>query len=168
MRIRTEHAADIDAVHAINAAAFPTVAEADLVNALREKASPIVSLVAEDAGSLIGHILFSPVTLANGTDVSIMGLAPMAVIPARQRRGAGSALVAAGLAECRALSVTAVVVLGHPQYYPRFGFAPASRFGITSVYPAPDEAFMALELVPGSLSGLSGTVHYHAAFDDLT
>jgi putative acetyltransferase len=168
MHIRRERAADIDAVYAIHAAAFPTAAEAHLVNALRANASPIMSLVAEDAGSLIGHILFTPVTLADDTGVSMMGLAPMAVIPARQRCGAGSALVAAGLAECKALGVAAVVVLGHPHYYPRFGFVPASRFGIASVYDAPDEAFMALELVPGILSGLSGTVHYHKAFDELT
>lgn len=168
MRIRKELATDFDAVFAIHAAAFPTVAEAQLVNALRTDASPIVSLVAEDAGSVIGHILFSPVTLPDCAGIKIMGLAPMAVIPARQRSGAGAALVAAGLEECRALGVAAVVVLGHPEYYPRFGFVPASRFGITCVYDAPDEAFMGMELLPEGLSGVSGTVHYNWAFNDLT
>jgi putative acetyltransferase len=168
MRIRKEQPDDIGAVYSINTAAFPTAAEARLVNALRADASPVISLVAEDAGSLLGHILFSPVTLEGGAAARIMGLAPMAVVPARQCSGTGTALVAAGLEECRALEVSAVVVLGHPGYYPRFGFVPASRFGIASIYDAPDAAFMALELVPGSLSGLSGTVHYHKAFDDLT
>jgi putative acetyltransferase len=167
VQIRKEQPADIGAVYAINALAFPTAAEARLVNTLRADANPVVSLVAEEAGALIGHILFSPVTLAGREQVSIMGLAPMAVVPARQRSGVGSALVAAGLEACRALAATAVVVLGHPAYYARFGFLPASGFGITSVYAAPDEAFMALALVPG-LSGLSGTVRYHSAFNDLT
>lgn len=167
-RIRRERAADRDAVFSLNVSAFPTADEARLVDALRAGASPVVSLVAEDAGAIVGHILFSPVTLPGRADIHIMGLAPMAVVPARQRSGIGSQLVAAGLEHCRAIGATAVVVLGHPDYYPRFGFVPASRFGVTSVYDAPDDAFMAQELAPGALAGLAGTVHYHRAFNDLT
>ena len=164
MQIRPEGAADIAAVRAVNRAAFETSAEADLVDALRDQAAAVVSLVAEDAGSVVGHILFSPVTLSGHAELKIMGLAPMAVLPAEQRRGIGSALVRAGLDRCQALGCGAVVVLGHPGYYPRFGFMPASRFGIGCEYDVPDEVFMALELEPGILRGQSGTIRYHAAF----
>lgn len=167
MHTRKECPADIDAVFALHTAAFPSDAEARLVNALRAAADPVISLVVEDTGVVVGHILFTPVSLAGCANGDIMGLAPMAVIPARQQSGIGCALVAAGLDACRAQGARAAVVLGHPQYYPRFGFVPASRFGIASIYDAPDEAFMALELVPNGLSGLSGTVRYHEAFNDL-
>ena len=155
---------DAGAVRAVNQAAFETNTEADLVDLLREQASPLISLVAEDAGSIVGHILFSPATLVAHTDLEIMGLAPMAVLPARQRQGIGSALARAGLDACRHIGSGAVIVLGHPDYYPRFGFLPASRFGIGCEYDVPDEAFMALELLPGALAGKSGTIRYHPAF----
>src|SRR2546430_3759974 len=139
IHIRPERAADIASVHALNRAAFETSTEADLVDALRERAKPIISLVADEAGSIVGHILFSPVTLSGCAELKIMGLAPMAVLPAEQRRGIGSTLVRAGLARCKQLGCVAVVVLGHPAYYPRFGFVPASRFGIASEYEVSDE-----------------------------
>jgi putative acetyltransferase len=164
MQIRAEQPADVAAVHAVNRAAFETTTEADLVDALRVQAEPMISLVAEDAGSIVGHICFSPVTLSGHAELKIMGLAPMAVLPAEQRRGIGSALVRAGLERCRQLGSAAVVVLGHPEYYPRFGFVPASRFGIGSEYDVPDDVFMALELEAGILNGKSGTIRYHAAF----
>lgn len=198
MLIRAEEEKDWAAVHALNAAAFETPAEADLVEALRIQAHPVVSLVAEHAGAVVGYILFSPVTLSGHTDLArdshtviaqsadplaltqrledlaakqhensgpaILGLAPMAVAPSHQRQGIGSALVRAGLERCRALGSGAVVVLGHPAYYPRFGFSPSVHFGIRSEYEVPEEAFMVLELQPGFLRGISGTVQYHAAF----
>jgi putative acetyltransferase len=164
MQIRPEQAADIGAVHAVNRAAFKTATEADLVDALREQAEPIVSLVADDTGSIVGHIFFSPVTVSGHAELRMMGLAPMAVLPAVQRRGIGSALVRAGLDHCRQLGCGGVVVLGHAAYYPRFGFTPASRFGIGCEYDVPDEVFMALELEPGALRDRSGTARYHAAF----
>lgn len=163
MHIRSEQPADIAAIHAVNRAAFEASTEADLVDVLRKQAHPIVSLVAENADAIVGHIFFSPVTLS-GHALKMMGLAPMAVLPAQHRRGIGSALVRAGLERCRELGCEAVIVLGHAEYYPRFGFAPASRFGIACEYDVPDDVFMALELERGSLRGKAGTIRYHAAF----
>ena len=162
--IRTERAEDIPAVRQVNRSAFGTTLEADLVDALRQQARPIVSLVAVERDVVVGHILFSPVTLSSEPEVAIMGLAPMAVVPTRQRHGIGSALVRAGLEACRRLGGTAVIVLGHPEYYPRFGFVPASTFGLVSEYDVPDDLFMAVELRAGALRGKAGMVRYHPAF----
>lgn len=167
MDIRDERAVDIAAVHAVNRAAFETEAEANLVDALRSRASPYISLVAVDAGAIVGHVFFSPVTLSDHAELKLMGLAPMAVLPELQRRGIGAALVRAGLERCRALGCDAVVVLGHAEYYPRFGFVPASRFGITSEYDVPDDVFMVLELTEGSLRDRSGLIKYDPAFEGL-
>lgn len=164
MEIRSQRSADAPSVRAVNLAAFETSTEADLVELLSAQASPLVSLVAEEAGAIVGHILFSPVTLPGQPDLTIMGLAPMAVVPSCQRRGIGSALVRAGLRDCKQLDFDAIVVLGHAEYYPRFGFQPASRLGLGCEYDVPDDVFMALELKPGILSGKSGTIQYHPAF----
>jgi putative acetyltransferase len=167
MLIRTEEEKDRPHVFALNAAAFETPAEANLVEALRQRARPVVSLVAEDNQTIVGHIMFSPVLLSGHPDVKIMGLAPMAVAPIHQRKGIGSALVRAGLEQCKQLGFGAVVVLGHPEYYPRFGFSPSSRFGIGCEYEVPEEVFMATEQQPDYLRGKSGTIKYHAAFSDV-
>jgi putative acetyltransferase len=167
MRTRAEAPADHDAVHAINLEAFGGPAEARLVERLRREAKPVISLVAEEGGAIRGHILFSPVVLQGHPRLRIMGLAPMAVASGHQRKGVGSALVAAGLAECRRLEYGAVVVLGHANYYPLFGFFPASRAGISCEYEVPDEAFMLVELQAGYLRGASGKVKYHRAFADV-
>jgi putative acetyltransferase len=168
MLIPAEAEQDRPGIRAVHLAAFETPAEAALVDALRAQAHPLVSLVAEDAGSVVGHNLFSPVSLPDHAGLGLMGLAPMAVAPPRQRGGIGQALVRAGLERCRALGVGAVVVLGHPAYYPRFGFRPSTRFSLASEYDAPEDAFMVLELAPGHLSRVSGTVRYHPAFAELT
>ena len=168
MIIRPEQRTDHDAVRRINTAAFESPAEANLVDALRTNASPLISLVAEDdAGEIVGHILFSPATLIEHPGCLIMGLAPMAVTPARQRQGIGSALVRAGLKQCEQLGALAIIVLGHPAYYPRFGFAPASRLNIVSDYDVPDDVFLAMELKHGAMSGKSGRIKYHEAFGAL-
>ncbi len=167
MRIRAETAEDRAAVQAVNESAFETPAEARLVAALREQARPTISLVAQVGGVIVGHVMFSPVVLARHPELEVMGLAPMAVLPEHQRKGIGSALVRAGLAECRERGFGAVVVLGHPEYYPRFGFTPAARFGIGCEYEVPEEAFMAIELVAGYLGGASGTARYHPVFKDV-
>lgn len=166
--IRTEQNGDYAHVRAINAAAFETSTEANLVDLLREQAKPSVSLVAEKNNVILGHIMFSPVSLSGHPDLKIMGLGPMAVAPKHQREGIGSALVKAGLEHCKLLNFIAVVVLGHPEYYPRFGFAPSTRFGIASEYEVPEEVFMALELQPMALKGKTGTVKYHAAFANVS
>jgi putative acetyltransferase len=118
-------------------------------------------LVAEEDREIVGHIMFSPVSLSGHAD-----LPPMAVVPSRQRQGIGTALVREGIEQCRANGDDAVIVLGHAEYYPRFGFLPASGWGILSEYDVPDEVFMALELVEGCLAGRSGTIRYHRAFAD--
>lgn len=164
--IRNEHRDDIPGVRDVNTAAFETSTEANLVDALRQQVNGLISLVAIEDDAVVGHILFSPVTLSSHPDLPIMGLAPMAVMPARQRCGIGSALVRAGLEACRRSGFVAVVVLGHAAYYPRFGFAPASRFGMASEYDVPDEVFMGVELQTGALDGKSGTIAYHPAFAD--
>ena len=164
MLIRAEEQRDWAAVRALNVAAFETPLEANLVEALRGQARPLVSLVAEENAAIVGHIMFSPVALTGHPALTIVGLAPMAVAPSRQRKGIGSALVRHGLEECRRRGFGAVVVLGHPGFYPRFGFVPSTRFGISCEYDVPEEVFMVAELQPGYLRGASGTAKYHAAF----
>jgi len=167
MLVRAEKDGDREAVRAVYISAFGTSSEADLVDALRDQAQPVVSLVAELDGEVIGHIMFSPVCLSGHPDIKVMGLAPMAVEPSHQRTGIGSALVLEGLGQCRQLNFVAVVVLGHPEYYPRFGFSPSSRFGIESEYDVPEEVFMAMELRPEALTGKTGTARYHSAFSEV-
>ena len=111
--------------------------------------------------------MFSPASLEGHPELKMMGLAPMAVMPERQRNGIGSALVRAGLDQCRELGYDAAIVLGHPEYYPKYGFVPASRFGIDSEYEVPDDVFMAIELQSDALAGSSGRATYHAAFGNL-
>lgn len=165
--IRDERPGDRDAVRVVNTAAFPTAAEADLVDALRDAADPVVSLVAEIDGAVVGHVMCTTARLDGHPGTRLMGLAPVAVLPDHQGRGVGSALVRAALERCRALGMDAVIVLGDPAYYPRFGFTPAARWGLECTYDAPAEAFMAVELRPGALDGRSGTARYHPVFDAL-
>ena len=167
MLVRAEQDKDRAAVHAVYVAAFETPSEANLVDALREQAQPVVSLVAEEDGAIAGHTMFSPVSLLGHPGLKVMGLAPMAVAPKHQRKGTGSALVRAGLEQCRQLGFVAVVVLGHAGYYPRFGFLPSTHFGIGCEYDVPEDVFMAMELQPAALRGITGTVKYHAAFGDV-
>ncbi len=164
LHIRPEQPGDAAAVRHVNEAAFGRPDEADLVERLREKVPSYLALVATRGGEVVGHIAFTPVSVAGAGRLDTLGLAPMAVLPAHQRAGIGSALVRAGLAACREAGAGAVVVLGYPAYYPRFGFTPAGDFGILSEYDVPPEAFMALELVPGALAHAAGVARYHAAF----
>jgi putative acetyltransferase len=162
--IRAETADDIPAVRRVNELAFGQPDEADLVDALRANARPHISLVAVSEGLVVGHIFFSPVTLvAEDSGPAILALAPMAVLPQSQQQGVGSHLVREGLKECQRIGCDMVVVLGHPEYYPRFGFVPASQKGLRCEYPVPDEVFMVAELKPNALSG-RGLVRYRPEF----
>lgn len=160
--VRPEQPGDTEAVARVHEAAFPTTAEARLVALLRGAGKAMVSLVALSEERVVGHILFSPVTI-DGSPMVGAGLAPVAVLPKCQRRGVGSRLIEAGLDACRAAGVPFVVVLGHPEYYPRFGFRRASERGLGNEYGA-DEAFRVLELRPGSLPPGGGLVRYASEF----
>jgi putative acetyltransferase len=163
--VRTENLEDRKSVRRVNELAFEQPNEADLVDALRANANPYISLVAVIDEQVVGHIFFSPVSVeSEGSAFTAMGLAPMAVLPEYQNQGIGSQLVREGLRECERLGQDIVVVLGHPNYYPRFGFAPASLKGLRSEYDVPDEVFMVLELSEGALGGRRGLVKYHSEF----
>lgn len=166
LEIRPDRPEDHAAVYAVNAAAFETDAEAELVEAVRRDADPLISLVATSDGTVVGHILFSPVTVeGEGARRRALGLGPMAVAPEHQRQGIGSRLVRAGLDACRAIGETVVVVLGHADYYPRFGFMPARASGLWYRGPDFDPHFFVAELTPGALDGWAGQVRYHDAFE---
>jgi putative acetyltransferase len=166
LNIRFEVEADAASVFAVNEQAFERPDEARLVERLRREADPYIGLVALRNEEIVGHIAFTPVAIEGWEGhPRAAGLAPLAVMPAVQREGIGSALARAGLAECRARGFALVVVLGDPEYYARFGFEPASARGIANVYDAPAGAFRVLELQPGALHGARGTVHYHEAFN---
>lgn len=166
-QIRAEKAADYPLVAKLTQSAFDNDTEVTLIEQLRQLCDGYISLVAEQHGQIAGHIMFSPVSLCKHPNVKLMALAPMAVTDVLQHQGIGSALVRSGLELCRKKGIDAVVVLGHPAYYPRFGFTPAKGFNIKSPWQVPDNYFMLLELVPGALNGLSGEVQYHSAFDAL-
>lgn len=163
--VRAETTEDHSSVRRVNELAFGRTEEADLVDALREAAHPQVSLVALSDGAIVGHIFFSPVTIeSEDSSFTAMGLAPMAVLPEFQGRGVGSLLVREGLEECARAGFDVVVVLGHPEYYPRFGFVPASGEGLSCEYDVPEEVFMVAELTPGALGGRRGLVKYRPEF----
>jgi putative acetyltransferase len=159
--IRPERPADIPGIHALHISSFPTDAEARLVDALRATGHLTVSLVAEFDGVAVGHITFSPVTVATG-QVGV-GLAPIAVLESDRRRGIAAELVRAGIDACRAARFGWAVVLGEPAYYSRFGFRPASEFGLIDEYGG-GPAFQALELSPGGLPRDAGLVKYGPEF----
>ncbi len=169
--IRTETPFDITDIFAMHNDAFAQDGEARLVNALRKDGdfTADLSLVAIHDDRIIGHVLFPPIMIESdenpGESVAARALAPLGVDPAFQCQGVGAALLEEGLHACRQLGHRAVIVVGHPGYYPRFGFSTARNFGITAPFPCPDEAFMAIELLPGALDGVHGTVRYPPAFD---
>lgn len=194
IHVRAELTADAQAVDDLLMQAFGRVYEADLVIRLREAGRAVISLVAEDAGRITGHILFSPLALEGyspHTDpeniplppslshehpptpwpgcaprsLCLLALAPVAVLPEFQRQGIGGRLIRQGiLAAGPLIWATGIVVVGHADYYPRFGFVPAARFGLTCPFPVPDECFMALELDPGALTDKHGCVTYAPEF----
>ncbi len=159
---------DIARIREVAIAAFDQTSEAELIEAIRHTPNfiPELSIMAVEDGKVLGHILFSPIGIEGQEQtVPALALAPLAVTPVRQREGIGSQLVQVGLSKCRELSYSIVVVLGHPHYYPRFGFQKASQFGIQAPFPVPDEAFMVQELIPNALRNVRGMVRYPAYFE---
>lgn len=164
--VRAEVPSDHDTVRNIHTLAFAGPAEATLVDRLRASSSSI-SLVASVAGEVVGHILFTPARVRGaGEPVRVAALGPVAVTPSRQRNGVGTELVLRGLEECRREGYEAVVVVGHPAFYPRFGFRRGSSFGLTCPFRVPDEVFMAAELREGALAG-GGEIRYAPEFSEV-
>jgi len=169
LEIRPETEEDFTKITEVNDLAFGQKNEGILVERLRKTDSFIseLSLVAELEGKIVGHILFYPVTIRSAdSEFLSLSLGPMAVVPELQRLGIGSQLVTEGLHAAKRFGHRSVIVLGHPEYYPRFGFKPASRWNIKTPFDAPDEAFLALELVNNELKDKGGTVEYPEEFTD--
>lgn len=167
LAIRAPRPGELATIMAVHRAAFGRDDEALLVQHLREDGDDAFELLAEADGAVIAHVAYSPVRIEHGDDGRALGLAPVAVSPAWQRRGAGSALIRQSLDALREGPARAVVVLGDPRYYARFGFTPASGAGLHDTYGGGD-AFMALALQPGGLDGYRGRVDYAAAFALIT
>jgi len=165
LQIRAEKTPDAPGIRAVHLAAFaPRANEADLVDALRRSGQATVSLVAINEGRLVGHVLFSPLTLAPAVpNLRGLGLAPLAVLPEFQRQTIGSQLALRGMEVCRAAGFDFLVLLGDPHYYGRFGFRPASQFQLGNEYGASAE-FMAAELHPGALAGVAGLAQFRPEF----
>ncbi len=164
IKIRPETVADRKAIWNVNCVAFESNAEADLVDALRAGGDASLSLVAEVDDQIVGHIMFSTLQIFTTTGtMTALSLAPMAVLPGHQRRGIGSQLIVAGLDMCRQRGDLVVVVLGHPQFYPRFGFSAELAKSLESPFGG-GEAWMALELVPDAMTGVTGRVEYAPPF----
>jgi len=163
--VREERPDDNANIWRVNEAAFGRAGEADLVNALRQVGAVIASLVAEHDGKIVGHILFTPVTVkSEQAQHAAVALGPMAVLPSYQGQGIGSRLVQAGLAACREVGHNAVFVLGHRDFYPRFGFVTSKPYGIQCEFDVPDGAFMVQALQANALTGIRGVVKYHPEF----
>ena len=169
VHIRKELPEDIPAIRRVNRQAFGENTEADLVNQLRENGALTLSLVALAEGKVVGHIAFSPVRIVGGAgeERNAIGLAPMAVLPEHQRKGLGSKLIREAFPILRKRGHTRVVVLGHPEYYPRFGFIPADQFGIRWEHDCPAEAFMVKELEDGAFDGITGIVKFRPEFEEV-
>jgi putative acetyltransferase len=166
IEIRNEKPEDVAAIRHVLEEAFGGSDEADLVERLREAGKAVISLVAECEGQLVGHILFSRVTIApEQAGFKGLGLAPVALLPEFQKRGIGSHLICEGLERCRNAGYEIVVVLGGHTFYERFGFSRASDYGLGNEYGV-DEDFLASELTEGALAQVTGTVKYQPEFSE--
>ena len=166
--IRPEQPVDIPIIRVLNEQASGRPDEGKIIDAVRQRDEPIISLVAVEDDQIVGHILFSPVTIQSPTAThQAGGLGPVAVRPDHQRRGIGGHLIKHGLRECREAGYGVVVVLGHPSYYARFGFGMASARGIHWKQEVPGDPFMVLELAPGALEGCTGVARYLPEFMSL-
>jgi len=163
IEIREEQSADIAAIRDLNRSAFGQGHEGRIVDALRANGGAQLSLVAVDEGRVVGHIMYSPIHIGQ---VEGSALGPMAVTPEVQRRGIGTKLVEAGNARLREHGCPFVIVVGHPEFYPRFGFRPARSLGITCEWDVPDDVFMILVLDETTMSGVTGQAVYRPEFSD--
>jgi putative acetyltransferase len=165
VELRKESSRDYAAVRRLNELAFERTTEAALIDALRGASSPQLSLVAVEDEQVVGHVFFGPVSIVSeGEESTAIALGVMAVMPGWQKKGIGSQLVRYGLKECERLGQHVVVVIGHPGFYPRFGFVPGRSKGLRCEYDDADEAFMVAELTPGALRGRKGLVKYPPEF----
>ena len=165
IHIREEHPEDVTAIWEINTRAFGQDQEGNIVDALRSNGAALFSLVATWNGRVVGHIMYSPLSVG---EVTGAGLGPLAVLPEHQRRGIGSELVKAGNQRLRETGCPFIVVLGHPAFYPRFGFIPASTYGITCEWEVPDAAFMVLVLDEAKMTGVIGAARYRTEFSKVS
>ncbi|MGG7211226.1 GNAT family N-acetyltransferase [Clostridium baratii] len=166
--IREENNKDFNEVYEVIRLAFMNAEHTDhneynLVNKLRGSEAFVkgLSLVAEDNGKIVGHILLTKIKIGNSESLA---LAPLAVLPNYQKSGIGSKLIIESHKRAKELGYRSVIVLGHPDYYPRFGYEPASRWGIKAPFEVPDESFMAIELIENGLKDVSGIVKYAKEF----
>ena len=168
IEIKVEESQDVNVIFRLNQAAFESDSEANLVNNLRSSGSLLLLLIATMERKIVGHIAFSPMKIDGFSELSLVGLAPMAVLPDLQKQGIGSKLISESISRLKTMGVDAVFLLGHKEYYPRFGFKPSySTFGIKSRYEVPDEVFMAKELKPNILDKVAGQVEYSKEFNEL-
>lgn len=165
--IRHKQPGDEAAIRTVNEKTFGQPTDANIVDSLCRQCSDRLSLVAVSSRQIVGHILFTPVVIESAHETcSGMGLAPMAVLSEHQRQGIGTQLVQTGLETLRTRGCPFVILVGHPEYYPRFGFVPASRHGIACQWEGvPDEAFMVMILDEKAMAGISGTAKYRPEFD---
>ena len=165
--IRREKSEDIPVINNLNRQAFGQKSEAKIIDKLRSRGVLLISLVALQDSKVVGHIAFSPVTVeSERSNWEAMALGPMAVLPKFQRKGIGSKLVYTGLDECKRLGHRIVVLVGHPEYYPRFGFIPAKAKGIDCEFEVPNEAWMINELKASALVGRQGKVIFQNEFKE--
>ena len=168
MKIRYEAPEDATGIRHVNEQAFAQKNEADLIDSLRGSNSLKLSLAAVEHDQIVGHIAFSPVMVeSESSSFQALGLGPMGVLPSHQNRGIGSQLVERGLNECENVGHGIVFVLGHPEFYGRFGFSPSKPYGLRSEYDVPDDVFMVKEIRKGALSGRKGIVKYGPEFSSV-
>ncbi len=162
VEVRDEDPRDLPAIHALNTLAFGQEQESNIVDALRRNGAARLSLVAIGGGSVVGHIMYSPIRIGDRLEGAALG--PMAVHPDHQRKGIGSRLVRAGNERLREVGCPYIIVLGHAEYYPRFGFEPASAYGVACEWEVPDDVFMLLVLDEAKMRGVSGRSTYRSEF----
>jgi putative acetyltransferase len=166
IEIREERADDVAAVRDLNRRAFGQDQESNIVDALRANGAALLSLVATLNDRVVGHIMYSPATVGDNVEGAALG--PMAVIPEYQRHGIGSKLIEAGNRKLKDAGCPFIVVVGHANYYPRFGFRPASEHGIRCEWDVPDDVFMLLVLDEARMTGVSGLAKYRHEFSSLS